>query len=67
MAKELVPPKNYRLISRRNCSHCIYWNMVGTIMDFSGHACDRPDGPEGDWNANEPEFHVCDGYKGGGE
>ena len=65
MARKLKPPKNYRNTWHRCCARCKYWSQLGgnTADTFEGYACDRPGGPEGDWNANEPEFHVCDGFK----
>ena len=68
---ELKPVKNYRhLFNRHTCSQCRYWNVTyyeaegwdATTRKASGFACDRKGGPEGDWNAIEPEFHVCDRF-----
>ena len=63
MTRKLKPPRNYRDTFHRCCARCKYWNQVGGVDEFSGHACDRPNGPEGDWHDNEPEFHVCDRFK----
>ncbi len=72
MAK-LKPPKNYRRIYRRCCATCVYWVMdswetenPSRYVSPSGgdYVCLRaPKEIDGDWNALEPEFHVCDGHK----
>ena len=72
MKERLKPVKNFRsLFHRRCCSQCRHWNAVysETVSDYhgsgpmhSGYACDRVNGPEGDWNACEPEFYVCDRF-----
>ena len=69
MARKLNPPKNYRMTWHRCCARCKYWNFAGgdSQENFEGFACDRPDGPEGEWSGNEPEFNVCDGFKWEGE
>lgn len=54
---KLKPVKNYRELFRKCCTNCRHWNMD---EDGEGYECARPGGPSGDWNANEPEFHVCD-------
>ena len=61
----LRPAKNVRyLYNKRCCARCRYWRQVHSRRD-EGYACDRVHGLEGDWNASEPEFHVCDGFQWG--
>jgi len=57
---QLKPPANYRRIYRRCCANCTYW-VEDEVADY---VCLRaPEDITGDWNAYEPEFHVCDGHK----
>lgn len=54
---KLKPAKNYRRINKRCCATCKHW----VFSDLADWECKRsPDEIAGDWNANEPEYHVCD-------
>lgn len=61
---DLLPVKNFRsLYHRRACSRCRHW----VLEEESLWACQRPDGPWGDWNTIEPEWHVCDRFAWGND
>ncbi len=64
---KLLPVRNYRWTNHHCCARCRYWDYIPddppnlSYYPKSGYfECRRPDGNEGDWNAIEPEFRVCD-------
>lgn len=62
--RPLMPPRNYRRIQPCCCANCQHWRVEGLEELGAEYFCQRaPDEIAGDWNAMEPEFHVCDGHK----
>ena len=59
--RALIPPRNYRRIQPCCCANCRYWHLE-ELGEY--YVCRRaPADIVGDWRANEPEFHVCDGHE----
>lgn len=59
--RALMPPRNYRRIEPCCCANCRHWQFEGLEGLGVGYFCRRaPHEITGDWNAMEPEFHVCD-------
>lgn len=60
--RKLKPAKNHRWIFRRACSNCSHW--VADESDSMFKCRRSPEDIWGGWIDNEPEWHICDRWKG---